>query len=389
MYGLGGATQTNCDQFWFDLMTTLASNGWTVVQSCDGTTVSNSGQVITQSGSGTGGMNNANSWFVIKAPSLNGKQRQMMFFKYSGSNAYNHYRGIAYSLQGFSTTVGFGSSGSASITAANPPLAWDGILMNGPATGNADGSSQLSPYNAMTGSSFYLDSSSVYFAPYNTTATNSDFYQFNYLIGVDSSLGTWFAYIYDQYLRPMALLGYDPLSEYDSTDPDPVVLIACNSNYLNGGLLQNNAVSGSFSFGRSWYNRPATFSSLADTKPPVTYRASVVKPLAYTFTNDSVYNSATGVLPPSTTAMKGIGDNAYGKTTQLFSTYYAMNLVSYANQTLIKGKSTLFMTPTNGRVVNATLSTTNNFRNLMCIADASIGNAALVIPWDGSIPLGS
>lgn len=56
------------------LKTLLKSVGWTVPSSSDGTTYNSSGDQITTSASGAGGMANNNAWFRIKEPGANGRE---------------------------------------------------------------------------------------------------------------------------------------------------------------------------------------------------------------------------------------------------------------------------------------------------------------------------
>lgn len=53
----------------FALKELLKTAGWTVLSSSDGTTYNASGDQITSSGSGAGGMDNTNAWFRIEDPS--------------------------------------------------------------------------------------------------------------------------------------------------------------------------------------------------------------------------------------------------------------------------------------------------------------------------------
>jgi hypothetical protein len=60
---------TSGDQMIYLLLTTLLSAGWTVPSSSDGTTYNASGNQLTGSGSGAGGLGNTSAWFVVRDPS--------------------------------------------------------------------------------------------------------------------------------------------------------------------------------------------------------------------------------------------------------------------------------------------------------------------------------
>lgn len=56
------------DQMVYLLLTTLLSAGWIVSRSSDGTTYNSSGNQLTGSGSGAGGLGNSSAWFVVREP---------------------------------------------------------------------------------------------------------------------------------------------------------------------------------------------------------------------------------------------------------------------------------------------------------------------------------
>lgn len=59
---------TSGDQMIYLLLTTLLSAGWTVPSSSDGTTYNATGNQLSSSGSGAGGLGNSSAWFVVRDP---------------------------------------------------------------------------------------------------------------------------------------------------------------------------------------------------------------------------------------------------------------------------------------------------------------------------------
>jgi len=381
--GQGGTNQSNCDQFWFDLKTVLKSNGWSCVRSSDGTTVSSVGSDnITLAGSGAGGMNNSNSWFIMQAPVYGGKTRQMMFYKVApNNNTQNQYRNIGYSMQGYSTTVAMGG-GSISVTA--PPIAYDGIVMVGPYSNGVN--SNLPSYCQTSASTIGADPTNNFFSFPTPLSTSVNLTIFHYIIGVDSGTGAWFAYIYDNMMRPVSICGYDPLTETDSAVVDNVAIVSCCN--LNQGLLSTNNYNGNYNFGKVWGMRPGSnFTSLSDTASQNYYRAEWAKPITLMTSGESVFSSGSNIYSPpnSNGAVLGFPDTN-SKQAQLLPAYYVYTN-AWNEFSMIRGRSTLFYIPMDGRYYNMTLSTSGNTRDLLCIGDSLVSAAQLVIPWDNSVPL--
>jgi hypothetical protein len=230
--GHGTSSAPSGDQMFYDFMTFMVTNGWTVPQSSDGLTFNQSGtNKITQAGTGTGGMANPGSWFILKEPSpgIGGNRREFMFFKNTSSYtdpSQGWYRTVAYSVQGFSTVAGNGH-GSASTSATNPPIAFDEIWTSG-------GSTFQNPtncYAATIGAAVPANTiSQNYWADANST------YNQNQYVFCCSSSAPFFWYLLvindnitlHNSATTQALMMYDPLNTYESSEPDPSVFFYTN-----------------------------------------------------------------------------------------------------------------------------------------------------------------
>ena len=93
----------------FALKEQLKTAGWTVTSSSDGTTFNGSGDQISSSGTGAGGMDRGNAWFAIQMPG--GTRAFAIQLTQVGSGVNGHWR-VRYS-----PSVGF-SGGSASVMAS-------------------------------------------------------------------------------------------------------------------------------------------------------------------------------------------------------------------------------------------------------------------------------
>jgi len=130
---------TTMAEGWWLLRTTLLAAGWTVQGSSDGTTWANAGQtagpfdVLSSSGAGAGGFNNANAWMRLQDPD---GLREILIRMVNASNTY-----IWYSKAGR-----FSSGGSATVK----PVASDQRIVKGYASeGQAAGADQYSEYPTM------------------------------------------------------------------------------------------------------------------------------------------------------------------------------------------------------------------------------------------------
>ncbi len=70
---------TNASQFLFILKSTLVSAGWVVKSSSDGLTYNATGDQITSSGTGAGGIRNNSAWFRIQCPTTDSVNREFTF----------------------------------------------------------------------------------------------------------------------------------------------------------------------------------------------------------------------------------------------------------------------------------------------------------------------
>lgn len=68
-------TITNFGDAFYQMKELLKTAGWVVQSSSDGLTYNASGDIITSGGTGAGGMNNTNAWYVMAHPTLSGYQR--------------------------------------------------------------------------------------------------------------------------------------------------------------------------------------------------------------------------------------------------------------------------------------------------------------------------
>jgi len=177
----------------FRLKELLKSAGWTIPRSSDGITFNPSGDQITSSGSGAGGMANTSAWFVVKAPTTN---RSLMVQR-QGSNAFW--------IVNYSFSAGF-TGGSAVVV----PTATDGQVVNsgGVTTYNTDGTYRLQ---------MMADNASPY-----------GFYSAAYPIGGGLSTHVFMM---------------DPLSEFISGDADPYVFYVLGGTPATNVLGQYNSAS--------------------------------------------------------------------------------------------------------------------------------------------------
>lgn len=104
----------------FHLKTTLVLAGWIVKASGDGLSAySSTGDIITTLNSGAGGMSNANAWFRIQMPTINGVTREFTFQRSSAGTFINKYSFSAGFITGGSATVTPTSTDQQSINSIN------------------------------------------------------------------------------------------------------------------------------------------------------------------------------------------------------------------------------------------------------------------------------
>jgi hypothetical protein len=70
----------------FKLKAQLVLRGWLVKSSSDGLTYNSTGDQITTSGTGAGGLTNASAWFRIQCPSMGGVTRELTFQRSTTQN---------------------------------------------------------------------------------------------------------------------------------------------------------------------------------------------------------------------------------------------------------------------------------------------------------------
>lgn len=74
LFDVNGEPSAHGSAAMFRVKTLLKSAGWTVPRSSDGTTYNSSGDQITHSESGAGGMDNNRAWFVVRQPGTNARE---------------------------------------------------------------------------------------------------------------------------------------------------------------------------------------------------------------------------------------------------------------------------------------------------------------------------
>jgi hypothetical protein len=105
----------------------LKAAGWTVPRSSDGSTFNASGDQISASGSGAGGMDNSRAWFVIQMPGASGRQFCIQRNSSTGTNTSQQWR-IKYSAG-----AGFTSGGS---NIQVPSATDEGVVLGGGSDGS-------------------------------------------------------------------------------------------------------------------------------------------------------------------------------------------------------------------------------------------------------------
>ncbi len=263
-YDAGSSVNTNSgDDLIFKFKTFMKTAGWTVPQSSDGLTLDQSGvDKITHANSGAGGMANQFSWFILKEPAAHsGKQREFLFYK--NPTTWNKpsdgcYRLIVYSVGGFSTSIGFNSG---SVTATNPPIAFDGLHLNYSSYYNWTNST--SQWGAMASHETINQMISNLSSSLNTTIINGPIeYTF-----CASDTAPYFWYILGrnsvQY-TPTAtsvFICYDPLTGCDASDSDQAMVTSSPLGPYISGIIANGSANGAYNVG---WHKYQPFSSKTD-----------------------------------------------------------------------------------------------------------------------------
>lgn len=316
----------------------VASAGWTVTLSSDGTTSGASDHILSGN-TGTNGLNNPNAWFVLQAPgAVDGYTRQLMFFRDS-----------SVSTQGFNWFIQYSINAHFSGgTATNPPTATDGVNLLGTAKG-------LEGPLFTTGASFRWQVLADNASPYTFCA-------FAYPIGGGLSTTGMFM---DRMLA----------GSFPSQDNDPYVMMfsGYNTNHMwpyntNGG---NNAqLNSDMCFFQSNFG--------ADKGAPAAWFRYGLAGQAFETCPALQYAQWNG-NPLYACAPFGLGSNPASGNDDLFPVLWgrsaaAGGLVGY------KGTSTLFQFCGAQRATGDTITVSTP-------SDRIVINGGLALPWNGTNPL--
>jgi len=382
----GSTLATNSgDDLFFKFKTFMKTAGWTVPQSSDGTTLNQSGtDQISSAGSGTGGMANASSWFILKEPgSFVSQQRQFLFYKGStfSSPTDGGYRNIQYSVQGFQTGTGFNST---AVTATNIPIAYDGLLTQ------YAGQNSQSP--SLWSGSLPANNLGNQFIPYLSDGALNLNMPFITYVFCASTTAPYFWYILG-YTKgavsnnlsavPVSFYCYDPMGNYDGSDPDPVVIH--NTGMTTAGTYfmptNFNNVGGNSSgsaWGRYLWHNWSNFTSKTDATNKIStahtsYMSYDVGGNGFTYTTYNTYLTSSPyqyISSPST-----------AKVPLMNTSYNYYNVVAGTNY-LIKGTSKYIYTPMTA-LVPFTLLSVNNSKDYIAMGGDRTGSS-IVIPWNQS-----
>jgi len=310
----------------FSLKALLKSVGWTVPRSSDGLTYNSSGDQITSSGSGAGGMNNASAWFVIVPP--------------GGTAQYCFQLGATTSWRIFTTRFSTLTAGTPSATQTPAPVSvTDRIYLAG-------GGTDASP--TFAGSTFAADGTYRFHAAADN-ASPYGFYSVAYAIGGG---------------LPSHALFVDPLTDTDAGDTDPFVFYSSNGppgSSLLGDLDGNP--SGSF------FNMIGAGAQALMNNPFGILGPAYVSPIAI-----------HGIPGGTQTTLHGqLGPNPVNGKDDLLPCYYATDPTD--SRPGIKGRSTLIRFPMSGRTTGDTQSVSGAGAKDWIVLGGS------VFPWNGSVPL--
>lgn len=310
----------------YRLKTALVASGWTVTKSSDGTTYNSTGDQITHTGTGAGGIKNARAWFVIRQPGTN--QREFCIQRSSDASTLNYNWRIKYS--GGPSTGFVGGTPSATQV----PSATDEATLLG---GGTDASPTFS--NWFTANETILIKSNILVGD---ASSNYNFLMFCHAPqGPSATL-----YNYSRY----GALGIDAVTNYSVGDPDPVVVYFDNAT-STGQFTSHMTDTTSSWGGLSWYKKGIAGAGFVKT-PVLTYGYGTTTAIPYTIGQHPL--SFKDITVPV----------VYGRNT------------SQAAPNGFKGVSTLFELCTNQRIYGTmmTRSTTNDRLILGYVS----------IPWNGT-----
>jgi hypothetical protein len=263
-YDAGSSVSTNNgDDLIFKFKSFMKSAGWTVPQSSDGLTLDQSGtDKITHANSGAGGMANQFAWFILREPaSYAGRQREFLFYKNPSTwtkPSDGCYRFVVYSVGGFSTSIGFNSG---SVTATNPPIAFDGLHLN--CNSYAGWSNPTSQWGAMPANDTLNQLINTLSSSINMTVING---KVDYTFCA-SDTAPYFWYIFGrnsvQYTSTSTsvFICYDPLTGCDSSDGDQAMVTSSPMGTYISGIISNSSTNGNFNVG---WHKYQSFSSKTD-----------------------------------------------------------------------------------------------------------------------------
>jgi hypothetical protein len=311
----------------FQLKAALVAGGWTVTRSSDGTTYNSTGDQISHSGTGAGGMSNVRSWFVIRQPGSN--QREFCIQRSSDGTTTNYNFRIKYS--GGPSTGFVGGSPSATQV----PSATDEVTLLGAGT---DASPTFSNWFSFADSSLIQANIMV-----GDAASN-----YNFLMFCQNPSGrTTSAYNVSRF----GMLGLDTVTSFSVGDVDPVVVHFDNSTsaaQLTSRMTDNSTPQGPL----AWYKKGLV-------------GAGFVK------THLLTYNNGSAIIVPY-----GAGTNIVtGKDIFLPALYGRGTSLSTPNG--FKGVSTLFEIISNHRPYGTMLTNT--------VTNDRLVLGYVTVPWNGTI----
>jgi hypothetical protein len=318
----------------FKLKTALKASGWVVKSSSDGTTYNATGDQITSSGTGAGGLKRLSAWFRIQSPAGAGG-REFLFQVDQGTTS-----GWVGTIS-YSASAGF-SGGTPDAT--NTPTATDAVSFASGVWGyNANGAGGTIRCHVIVDNA----------APYGWAV-------FTYVPGGGHS---------------GLMLVCDPMvsGTTETGDVDQVVLYNSLDWFSHAGLpgdissiVTTNTESNNFGKITGWHAKGLTGAVWANH--------IILLPLA-TGGASLVNGALTGT---STTNVNALVD-AYALKDNLFPCVYARYGKASGTITGVKGVSTFFKTTgQNGRMNGDTYTTAGVRDRIVC--------GHVTLPWDGTIP---
>jgi hypothetical protein len=310
----------------FNLKTALKAAGWTVTKSSDGVTFNASGDQITVSGTGAGGMRVVKAWFVIQQPTAAfGFQRQFCF---QNADANGYQWRIKYS-------AGAGFSGGSPGAIATPSATDEGYIFG-------------------AGTDAAPTFASLFQASYGNTVPVRQQIMVN-----NASPYEWYTISYPQGggdTNQILMLDVMSTGSFDVLDVDPYVILAASLT-----LFSNTTLFAAETVAKTWFKK-----GLA---------GALFMPISA-----SQYQFGTGV---NTAAFAhNIGANAYSNKDNVLPLMFGRT-PSGVTAVGLKGQSTLLRWVCNSRSSGDTLT-------LVSTSDAICATTApycVALPWDGSTPL--